>query len=272
MDLHTIESVLCPESRGALPANAAGDAFLAGGTWLFSEPQRGLRRLIDLRALGWPPLAEDATHLRIGATCTLAELDARAAAAPWAAAALVRACCRALWGSFKIGNAATVGGNLCLALPAAPMAALAVALEAGCVVWEPGGGERVVPAASFVAGPGLTCLREGEILRRLDVPLAMLRQRFAVRQASLTEEGRSAALLAGRLGEDGLVLTVTAATPRPLRLAFAGVPERAALRDALDRAAAAVGWFDDVHGAPDWRRHMTLLLAAEIRAELLACG
>ena len=272
MDLHTIEAVLRPDTRDELPRHETGDAFLAGGTWLFSEPQRDLRRLIDLRALGWPSLAEDGTHLRIGATCTLAELESHAAAAPWAAASLVRACCRALWGSFKIWNAATVGGNLCLALPAAPIAALAVALEAECIVWQPDGAERVVPAADFVTGPGRTCLRAGEILRRLDVPLASLRQSFAVRQASLTEEGRSAALLAGRLPAQGLVLTVTAAVPRPLRLAFQGMPDPATLHAALDRAAAAAGWFDDVHGAPDWRRHMTLRLAAEIRADLLPCG
>ncbi len=61
------------------------------------------------------------------------------------------------------------------------------------------------------------------------------------------------------------MLTVTAAVPRPLRLAFRGMPEPAMLHAALDRAATATGWFDDVHGAPDWRRHMTLRLAAEIR-------
>ena len=272
MDLNTIQAVLRPDRREAMPRHEAGDAFLAGGTWLFSEPQRALRRLIDLRALGWPSLVGEPSRLQVGATCTLAELDAYAAASSRAAAPLVRSCCRALWGSFKVWNAATVGGNLCLALPAAPMAALAVALEADCIVWEPGIAERRVPAARFVVGAGRTCLGDGEILRRIDLPVAMLERRFAVRQASLTEEGRSAALLAGRLAGAGLVLTVTAATPRPLWLAFAGVPDPAALRDAIDRAAAAAGWVGDVHGAPDWRRHMTLRLAAEIRAELLACG
>ncbi len=272
MDLHTIEAVLRPDTRDELPRYETGDAFLAGGTWLFSEPQRNLRRLIDLQALGWTSLAADETHLRLGATCTLAELDSYAAAAPWAAAALVRSCCQALWGSFKIWNAATIGGNLCLALPAAPMAALAVALDAACVVWQPDGAERVIPATDFIIGPGRICLRTGEILRRIDIPLASLRQTFAVRQASLMQEGRSAALLAGRLAAQGLVLTVTAAVPRPLRLAFQGMPNPATLHAALDHAATAAGWFDDVHGAPDWRRHMTLRLAAEIRAELLPCG
>ena len=58
-----------------------GDAWLAGGTWLFSEPQDDLRRLIDLHAYGWPSLEEeeDDAGPSIGATCTIAELDTYAA-------------------------------------------------------------------------------------------------------------------------------------------------------------------------------------------------
>src|ERR1700722_6995663 len=51
-----------------------GDAWLGGGTWLFSQPQPRLRRLLDLRAFGWPPLTETDDGLSIAATCTLAEL------------------------------------------------------------------------------------------------------------------------------------------------------------------------------------------------------
>jgi len=28
-------------------------------------------------------------------------------------------------------------------------------------------------------------------------------------------------------------------------------------------------YYDDIHGAPDWRRHMTFRLAEEIRRDLL---
>jgi hypothetical protein len=31
---------------------------------------------------------------------------------------------------------------------------------------------------------------------------------------------------------------------------------------------AAEGWYDDIHGDPQWRRHMTLAFAEEIRQEL----
>ena len=56
MDLNTVEDIVRrpPEWPGALWRD--GDAWLAGGTWLFSEPQPGLRRLIDLPALAWRAL------------------------------------------------------------------------------------------------------------------------------------------------------------------------------------------------------------------------
>jgi len=51
MDLNTITAVAHPTTRDQLPVWTAGDAWLAGGTWLFSEPQAHLRRLIDLNDL-----------------------------------------------------------------------------------------------------------------------------------------------------------------------------------------------------------------------------
>ena len=63
-------------------------------------------------------------------------------------------------------------------------------------------------------------------------------------------------------------LTVTAATRRPLQLHFAAVPERFELKDRLHEAIPADLYYDDIHGRPDWRAHMTRLLAEEIRDEL----
>src|ERR1700676_1849169 len=69
MDLNTVTEVAHPRSRAELPVWTAGDAWLAGGTWLFSEPQAHLSRLIDLTDLKWPALTVTATGLQIAATC-----------------------------------------------------------------------------------------------------------------------------------------------------------------------------------------------------------
>jgi len=280
MDLETVVEMALARTRAELPAPAEGDAFLAGGTWVFSAPQTGVRRLVDLTTLGWPALTATDEALEIAATCTFTELvdfatgDPRAAedARPrWPALGLFRPCCDALRGSFKVQHAATVGGNVCLALPAAPMVALAAALDGVCVVWTPGGGERRVAAEAFVVGDRATVLAPGEVLRAIVLPSAVLAARTAFRQESLTPLGRSAALLIGRADPDGaFVLTITASTPRPVVLRFPAMPTAHELAGRVDAALADSGLHDDVHGDPAWRAQLTALMADELRAELAA--
>lgn len=269
MDLNTVDTLVRPRARAELPSWQASDAVLAGGTWLFSEPQPGLRRLIDLPSLGWDPFILGDDGLILAATCTISALSRIELPASWRAAPLVGQCCRALLGSFKIWNAATVGGNLCLALPAGPMIALAASLDGICVIWTPDGGERRVPVAAFVTGPGTTALRPGEILRSIEIPADGLRRRTAFRRVSLTPDGRSGALVIGTAGRDGaLSLTVTASTRRPVPVTLPLVAGPGDLAAAIEAAIPPDVWFDDVHGAPEWRRHVTGLLAEEVRAEL----
>jgi CO/xanthine dehydrogenase FAD-binding subunit len=271
MDLNTVTQIGRPSCRDDLQPWHQGDAWLAGGTWLFSEPQPALTRLIDLAALNWPALEAGADGLRIGATCTLATLAAAEFPADWRAAPLFRQCCRALLGSFKIWNAATVGGNLCMALPAGPMAALTVALDGMCTIWMPQGGKRRLKVIDLISGPNQNTLHPGELLRSVELPISALRRRTAMRQISLTPLGRSAALLAGTVAPEGMFqLTVTASTRRPVRVDFPVTPSEDSLRVALGAAIPDEMYYDDIHGAPDWRRQMTFRLAEEIRQDLVA--
>jgi hypothetical protein len=100
--------------------------------------------------------------------------------------------------------------------------------------------------------------------------VAALRKQTAFRRMSLTHLGRSAVLLIGTLdrGDGGFMLSVTASTVRPIRLAFPAVPDAAALRDRLHEAIPDGLYHDDVHGAPPYRKHLTFRFAEEIRAEL----
>jgi len=102
MDLNTVTVIARPRSRDEIKLFAEGDAYLAGGTWLFSEPQPQLRRLIDLTTLGWQSLVANEAGLSIAATCTVAELDAFEPPVAWGAATLIGQCCRSFLASFKI--------------------------------------------------------------------------------------------------------------------------------------------------------------------------
>ena len=269
MDLNTITAVAQPGGRGELPAWQAGDAWLAGGTWLFSEPQPRLTRLIDLGRLGWEPLRVTPAGLEIAATCKIAQLDGFAPPVEWIAGPLINQCCRAFLASFKIWNMATVGGNLCMSLPAGPMISLTSALDGVCTLWSPDGSERQVPVLDFVQGPLRNALKPGELLRRIDLPLSALTSRTAFRQISLARLGRSGVLVIGTLAPSGaFALTVTAATPRPVRFSFAQLPSAEVLRARIESELPLKAYYDDLHGKPAWRRHMTLHFAAEILAEL----
>jgi hypothetical protein len=107
------------------------------------------------------------------------------------------------------------------------------------------------------------------VLRSIHVPAEALMRRCAFRQISLTRHGRSGALLIGTLARGGaFTLTVTASVPRPIQFRFDAIPDATRLADAIAQTIPPDGYYDDMHGRPDWRRHVTLLNAEEIRREL----
>ncbi|MGQ7296264.1 FAD binding domain-containing protein [Quadrisphaera sp. KR29] len=288
MDLHGVTALVPagPVLEGREPLRE-GDVWLAGGTWLFSEPQPGARRLLDLGALGWDPLRLDGGGaLHVAATCTVEELTGWAAAPP-----LVARCTDAFLAGWKVQGVATVGGNLVTALPAAPVVSLLAALDGVAELWTPAAGgpprRRLLPVAELVTGDRATALATGELVREVVVPASSLAARTAFRRATLTPLGRSASLVVGRLdgaarvggAPGGLVVTVTAALRAPLQLRWtspdalvaAGGPEAAAaaLDAAADGSEPRRTWHDDVHGHPAWRRAMALVQVREVTAELL---
>ena len=276
MDMSTVDAQFaCADPDRFRP----GDAWLAGGTVLFSYGSETLTRLLDITTAGWPPLvihpdaAGTGTGLEIAATCTIAELwrlpDDPRLPRTWAATELVRRCCDSFVASWKIWQTATVGGNIATALPAGPMTSLTAALDGVATVLGPGRTVRHQPVLDLVTGDVTTTLAPGELLRAVTIPAQALASRTAFRRMCLAERGRSAALVIGRTTPDGSVaITITAATRRPVRLLLPAGVEPDAVPAAVDAAVADTGWHDDVHGDPAWRRALARLYAAEVYAEL----
>jgi CO/xanthine dehydrogenase FAD-binding subunit len=272
MDLNTITEIRHPSDSDAIRSWEKGYAWLAGGTWLFSEPQIDTHTLIDLESLKWPALQVFADGLEIAATCKVVELDhfVEQAPADWIAAPLLRECCRSFLASFKIWNEATVGGNICMSLPAGPMISLTTALEGVCTLWPRNGKLRQVPMVDFVTGNHVNVLAPGELLRSIRLPALALKKTYAFRRFTLTHLGRSEALIIGtRSAEEGKFLfTITAATVRPFQLSFPAVPPADELKRAIDDAVPFSVYLDDVHGSPAHRKHLTYYFAEQIRREL----
>lgn len=269
MNLNTIVEIKRPQSFEEIEWRD-GHAWLGGGTWLFSEPQVATDTLVDLGRLGWPALTASAAGLEIAATCKIVELHDFEGPSEWRAVPLFDKCIDAFLMSFKIWNAATIGGNIVMSLPAGAMISLTAALEGVCTLWPRDGAPRTVPVIDFVTGNHRNVLRPGELLRSIHLPATALTRRHAMRQMSLTRLGRSAALIVATVEDDGrdFLLTVTAATPRPVQMRFERTPTAAELRLGIDEILPADGYFEDVHGSAAYKRHITYYLAEQIRAEL----
>ena len=228
---------------------APGELPLGGGTWLYSEPQAGVTGLVDLTSLGWDPIVTSTSSVTVAATCTIRDLAAHPASPLFLQAA------NSLLASFKIWNVATVGGNICTALPAGPMTSLASALDATAVIWGDGY-DRREKVSDFVTGVRNNTLQPGEVLRAIEFPMEALQQRSAFRRISLSPLGRTGTLVIGRRTPEGVVLTVSGGTTHPWV-----IPPGGSL-DVID------DWYDDAHGSPDWREALSRQFAAEILEEL----
>jgi aerobic carbon-monoxide dehydrogenase medium subunit len=111
-------------------------------------------------------LLNDGKGLRLGALTTIraletsADLQKRYSILSQAAAQL---------GSVAIRNVATVGGNLCNALPSAETSQALMALSAQVKMVGPRG-ERTLPLEDFITGVGKTVLQPDELLLEILVP------------------------------------------------------------------------------------------------------
>ena len=184
MDIGTITTIRRPQSAEEIAGWRPSYAWLAGGTWLFSEPQPDTDTLIDLHGLGWPALqaaagrARHRRHLPHRRRCTASQRPA-----DWAAAPLFRSLLQgASWPSFKIWNAATVGGNH-----------LHVAAGRADDLADRGAGGHLHavaarrrrrgrwPSIDFVTGNHANVLQPGELLRSIHLPASALSRQAALR-------------------------------------------------------------------------------------------
>jgi aerobic carbon-monoxide dehydrogenase medium subunit len=174
----------------------------------------------------------------------------------------------------------TLGGALAHADPAGDLPAVVLALDATLIARGPGG-EREIPADSFFAGYLTTSLQAGEILTAIRVPKLGPGWGYHYEKFHRTAQAWATVGVAalarranGTVAEARIGLTNMGQVPvraRAAENAAAGAP---ATRDALRAAAASADEGTqppgDLHGAPDYRRHLARVLTA--RALAAAAG
>ncbi len=269
------------EAACRILAAEPGAAVLAGGTDLMvhlTQSWRGKRPPAVVNVKRIPGLAAievtDGT-VRLGALTSLTALiehpviRAEYPVLPFTARYM---------GSPAIRNLATVGGNLCNASPAAdlPPVLLALDAEVGIAGLD---GERRLPLAEFVRGPGQTVLRPGELLAWVEFPRRrppwpICYERLDVRRAmdiAIAGAALSVRRAAGRVLEARVALCAVAPTPLRVREAEAALVEQgltdAAITRAAELAMAAARPISDVRATAEYRREMVGTL---VRRGLLA--
>lgn len=243
MDLHNVETYLRPTDLEAVQNWNQGWAWLAGGTWLLSEPQPHLNTLVDLEPLGWSEIEFDGERLAIGATCTLSQLLSYPWSAQWKAIAVVQSAISALAASFKVTHQATIGGNLCLALAIGVMAPVMVLLDASYEIWSPNAVPRYVAAKDFQIGIRHTVLQPGEVLRRIWISQSSLLWHTAFQRMGIaaTDPALSLVVTACDPKTTAIRISLGACVPAPHLLEFPYKPSSEQVTDALQ----TVNWLED---------------------------
>ncbi len=254
-------------------------AYIAGGTdMLLEHPTCDF--VVDINKAGIGDIARTAGgDLFIGAAATLQVLADNVFVTGFAGGAVSVAASKC--GNRPVRTTATVGGNLCNALPSADMAPVLLALDATCYITDEDSQESL-PLTDFFVGPRLTVL-EDRLLVGVGLPGECAGWRCASHKLTRTAEDISLVQVAVSLGvDDGRIqearIALGAVAPVPMRAILAetmlmGQEITAVTPDFMrDVAAIAAGEcdpLDDHRASAEYRRDMVSVLTRRLVARIL---
>ncbi len=249
-----------------------GRAVVAGGTDLMVNPRytQGITELVDITGLGLSYIrradglkAKGAIYL--GAATTMYEIQNSTLLASVAGGILAQAA--GTCGSPNIRNVATIGGNVCAALPSGDTLTTLLVLDAR-VTLEGAGGQREVALADFFLGPARTVL-QNELVVEISFPVPEPPGGAAFYKLGRTEEDISIVNAAARLALDpaGRVsqarIAAGAVAPTPLRayqaeeFLLGKLPGPATFAEAARLTMEAVKPITDQRATAEYRRQVT---------------
>lgn len=256
---------------------------LAGGTDLIPRIKDRLvtlKHVVNIKALEeLQGMGKDGDGYRIGALTTIRMLETSPVIRRYYAALGQAA---TVLGSVQVRNTATVGGNLCHAVPSAETAPALLALGARASIVGPHG-QRSVPLEQFFTGPRRTVLQPGELLKELVVPPLPERSgsvyiKLGHRQAmDLAIVGVAAFLAldsAGRCTECRIGLGAVAPTPVRAKQAENVLrgekPTEAAFTKASEIGMGECNPIDDLRASRQYRCDMVTVLTKRALTRALA--
>lgn len=271
MDLYNVETYLRPRSLREVQEWQADWNWLAGGTWIFNQAQPQVKTLVDMQQLDWSEIEVTSEGLTIGATCIQNHLLDYAFPEAWTATEALKDAVREL-ASFKLSHAATVGGNICLALSASTFAPAMIALNAKYEIWRPNDKPYLVDAVDFQTAPQQTILQPGEVLRRIKIPIGNLPQwQTSFKRMAVCTAGYAIAIVvtAYHAQTKQVRFGIGGSVKAPRLIEFDTVPTSEQIVGAIRESPLHI-YIDNERGSAVYRRHITQVLMQRGIAELTA--
>lgn len=254
--------------------------LIAGGTDLLVEKDPETEIVIDVADLGLNYIKTDSRGMKIGAATTFAAIETSPVLGKSPYNILGEAA--HLMGTPQIRNMATIGGNICSAVPSADSPPALLALAATLVIAGPTG-ERTIDIADFFLDAKRNALNTGELLVEIQLPTLPART-----SATFVKKGRLAAadlaLVNGAVSltitPEGLCADVRialgAVAPTPLRANKAEAmlqgkkPNEDLLRKVADCAASEIKPISDVRSSAEYRRALSRVLVERMLMDVVA--
>jgi len=254
--------------------------LIAGGTDLLVEKDPQVEVLIDIAGLGLNYVKSDSQGVRIGTTTTFANIAASPILQKNPYNVLVQAARQI--GTPQIRNAATIGGNICHAVPSADSAPALLILEATLSISSKTG-ERSMKIADFFKDVRKDALGKGELLTEVQLPTfpartgtAFLKKgRVAVADLAVVNVAVRITLTAGDTCQE-VNIALGAVAPVPLRAREAEAmlegekPREELLEKVAAQAAEEIKPISDVRGSAEYRKTLSRVLVERALKEAIA--
>lgn len=253
--------------------------LIAGGTDLLVEKAQ-VEVLIDITGLGLDYIKSDSQGARIGATTTFADIEASPLLGKSPYNVLAQAARQI--GTPQIRNVATIGGNICYAVPSADSAPALLVLDATLSIAGPTG-ERSIDIADFFRDVRKNALDRGELLTEIQLPTLPARTgtafikkgRVATADLAVVNVAVRLTITADNICQD-VCIALGAVAPTPLRVKEAEAmlrgeePQEELLRQVAARASEEIKPISDVRSSAEYRRTLSCILVERVLKEAVA--
>lgn len=255
-----------------------GARIIAGGTDLLVNRPPGTQSLVDINKLGLDYVKSDEREIAIGATICFTKIIASPILDKQPLSVLKDSAKKI--GHHNLRHIATLGGNICNAVPSADSPVALIALDTLTVIKGPDG-ERTVPLVEFFTFVRETVLKPGEFLKEVRIPIQPEKTAASFQKLRRTKVDIALVNVACRLTvADGLIkdsrIVLGAVAPTTIRAKKAEsilngkTLSDELLEEAAKTAASSAKPISDQRASAEYRREMSRVLVK--RAILDAYG